>query len=308
MNTLNLVAHGAGLYDDEGLTVSTLTVPGAAEALDACANGKADICPIGIERIFTGYERGLHAQIFMAWASRYTYTLAVLDESPIRTLTDFSGATIGMHEIGPTSTGRAAVTSMLANAGLKNGEYAFEAIGFNNLDALMSKRVAGVGLPRYEMIPFQVAGAQLRIFENPILKDTPSGGYAAAPATIEKKGDALARFARAIAKAALLVRLNPAAAARLMLEANGKPFTGDDVDFYTRALNLWKNSLPAADPANARIGYLPPEGVEIYSKLLAGYGLTKTPVPVSAIITNQFNAFANDFDRQALATFAEGLR
>jgi ABC-type nitrate/sulfonate/bicarbonate transport system substrate-binding protein len=192
MDTLDLVAQGAGFYKDEHLTIVKTLVPGAAEALKACAGNTADICPIGIERMFTGYEIGQHAQLFLAWASRYTYVLAVLDDSPIKTLTDFKGASIGVHELGPQSTGQATVTSMLANAGLQNGDYTFVPIGFNNLDALTSKRVAGAGFPYYEMIPFQVAGAKLRIFENPILKDTPSGGYGASPATIQTKGDALA--------------------------------------------------------------------------------------------------------------------
>jgi NitT/TauT family transport system substrate-binding protein len=257
MDTLDLVAQGAGFYKDEHLTIVKTIVPGAAEALKACADNTADICPIGIERMFTGYEIGQHAQLFLAWASRYTYVLAVLDDSPIKTLTDFKGASIGVHELGPQSTGQATVTSMLANAGLQNGDYTFVPIGFNNLDALTSKRVAGAGFPYYEMIPFQVAGAKLRIFENPILKDTPSGGYGASPATIQTKGDALRRFARAIVRASLLVRLNPAGSARLMLQANGKPFTDADVQLYTRELTYWESSLPAADPSNKRIGYLP---------------------------------------------------
>lgn len=307
MDTLDLVAQGAGFYKDEHLTITKIIVPGAAQALAACAGNTADICPIGIERMFTGYEIGQHAQLFLAWASRYTYVLAVLDDSPIKTLTDFKGAAIGVHELGPQSTGQATVTSMLANAGLKNDDYSFVPIGFNNLDALTSKRVAGAGFPYYEMIPFQVAGAKLRIFENPILEETPSGGYGASPATIQTKADALRRFARAIVRASLLVRLNPAGSARLLLQANGQPFTEDDVRLYARELTLWEPSLPAADPANKHIGLFPIAGEETYSKLLADFGLTKAPVPVSAVVTNQFNAFANDFDHAAVAKLAQSL-
>jgi NitT/TauT family transport system substrate-binding protein len=307
MDTLDLVAQGAGFYRDEHLTIAKIIVPGAAEALEACADNTADICPIGIERMFTGYEIGQHAQLFLAWASRYTYVLAVLDDSPIKTLTDFKGASIGVHELGPQSTGQATVTSMLANAGLKSGDYSFVPIGFNNLDALTSKRVAGAGFPYYEMIPFQVAGAKLRIFENPILKDTPSGGYGASPATIRTKSDALRRFARAIVRASLLVRLNPAGSARLMLQTLGKPFTEDDVQLYARELTLWESSLPAADPANKHIGLFPLAGEDAYGKLLADFGLTKAPVPASAVVTNQFNAFANDFDHAAVAALAKQL-
>jgi NitT/TauT family transport system substrate-binding protein len=307
MDALNLVAEGAGFFRAEQLALEKIRLAGAAGALAACASGTADICPIGIERLFTGYELGLHAQLFLAWASRYTYVLAVPAGSPIRTLADFAGAAIGVHEVGPVSTGQAAVTSMLLDAGLQPGDFSFVAIGFNNLAALTSGRVTAAGLPRYELIPYQVAGADLRIFEHPLLKETPSGGYAAAPATIAAKGDALARFARAIVKASLLVRFNPAGAARLMLQALGEPFAEADARHYARALALWADALPARDPANPKIGFLPPDGEAVYSNLLSDFGLTAAPVPVEAILDNRFNAFANAFDRAAVAAYARSL-
>ena len=307
MDTLNLVAEGAGFFRDERLTIEKIRRPGAAGALEACASGGADICPIGIERLFTGYELGQHAQLFLAWASRYTYVLAVPEDSPIRTLAGFKGATIGVHEVGPTSTGQATVTSMLFGAGLQPGDFSFDPIGFNNLAAMTSGRVAAAGLPRYELIPYQVAGTNLRVFENPLLQATPSGGYAAAPATIATKGDALARFARAIVKASLVVRFNPGGAARLMLEALGKPFAETERQTYARALEFWNEALPARDPANPQIGILPPAGVAVYSKLLNDFGLTKAPVPVDAIVDNRFNAFANAIDRDAVAAYARTL-
>jgi NitT/TauT family transport system substrate-binding protein len=307
MDALNLVAEGAGFFRAERLAVEKIRVPGAAGALEACASGKADVCPIGIERLFTGYELGLHARLVLSWASRYTYVLTVPADSPLRTLAGFKGAAIGVHEVGPTSTGQATVTSMLLGAGLRPGDFSFVPIGFNNLAALTSERVAAAGLPRYELIPYQVAGTNLRIFENPLLNETPSGGYAAAPATIAAKGDALARFARAIVKASLVVRFNPAGAARLMLGALGEPFAEPDVTHYARALALWNDALPARDPSNPQIGFVPPGGAAIYSNLLSDFGLTKAPVPVEAILDNRFNAFANAIDRDAVAAYARAL-
>lgn len=307
MDTLDLVAEGAGFYKAQHLTVTKVIVAGPAEALAACANNTADICPIGIERMFTGFDIGVHAQLFMAWASRYTYVMAVLEDSPIKTLADFKGKSIGVHLLGPTSTGQTTAISMLSNAGLKPSDYTLVPIGFNNLTVVTSKQVDAAAFPYYEMIPFQVAGTRLRIFENPILKETPSGGYGASPATIATKSDQLRRFSRAIAEAALTVRLNPAGAARAMLQANGKPFTEADVTLFTRELTQWEGSLPAADPNNKHIGLFPLAGEDVYSKLLADYGLTKAPVPTSAVVTNQFNDYANDFDHAAVAAVAKAL-
>jgi ABC-type nitrate/sulfonate/bicarbonate transport system substrate-binding protein len=148
---------------------------------------------------------------------------------------------------------------------------------------------------------------RLRTFYHPLLKNVVNAGYAASPTTIATKADALRRFSRAIVKASLLVRLNPAAAARLALTAHGAPFTDADVDVYTRELALWQDALPAHDPASTKIGYIPLPGEEVYSKLLAQYGITKAPVPVDAIVTNQFVDFANDFDHKAFIAQVQAM-
>ncbi len=246
MDTLDLVAEGAGFYRDEGLVVTKIFVNGAGEAADVTSKRGGDLCPIGIEPLFSGYELGIRLQLFLSRLARYTYVLSVLDDSPIATLAD--------------------------------------------------------------LLPYQIAGAKLRIFRHPVLEDIANTGFAAAPETIAEKADQLQRFSRAIVKASLLVHWNAPASARLMLEAEGSPFTGEDVRNYTQMLTLWQNELPARDPASRRIGEIPPEGVERYIRLLAEFGIISDPIPVAAILTDQFVDGANAFDRAALERFALGLR
>lgn len=310
MDTLDLVAEGAGIYRDERLKVTKVFVDGVTEAADLVASGKGDICPIGIEPLQTGYERGLDLRMFMARMGRYTYVLSVLDESPIAALAGMRGARIGIHQIGERPlSGQVAVETMLAAAGLGKGDYTLAAIGFNEvaLAELTSHRVAAAGFPFYELIPFQVAGTKVRTFRHPVLGDVINAGYAASPATIAARGDELGRFSRAIAKAALLVRWVPDAAARVLLEALGKPFGEPDVQRYASMFGLWQTELPGWDQANPRIGYIAPEGMDRYNRVIAEYRLTRDVVPVDAILTNAFNETANAFDRAELEAFARAL-
>ena len=310
MDTLDLVAQGSGIYSSERLTVTKIFVAGVTEAAEIVASGQGDICPIGIEPMQTGYERGLDLRMFMARMGAFTYVLSVLDESPVRALTDLRGATVGIHQIGDRPlSGQVSIETMLAAAGLRKDEYTLAAIGFNDvaLAELTSRRVAAAGFPFYELIPFQVAGTKVRTFRHPVLADVINAGYAASPATIAARGAALGRFARSIAKAALLVRWVPDAAARVLLEALGAPFGDADVRRYASMFALWQTELPAWNPANPRIGYIAPEGMERYNRLIAEYGLTRDVVPVDAILTNDFNATANAFDHAELEAFARAL-
>jgi ABC-type nitrate/sulfonate/bicarbonate transport system substrate-binding protein len=154
------------------------------------------------------------------------------------------------------------------------------------------------------LIPFQLAGQKLRIFRHPLLGDIVNGGYAASPATIERKRDALAHFSRAIVKASLFVQFNPAAAARLVLQASGTAFTDAELERRTQELRLW-DALPGRDPTDMRIGYVPPEGIDLYARVLTEHGLVKHALPATDVVTNQFLEFANDFDRAALKEKAE---
>jgi len=306
MNSLNLIAQGAGFYKDEHLKIAAIVSDGSLGAARICSSGEGDICPIGIEPAVTRYDEGIRLRMFLARASKFGYVIGVPEDSRIGTLADLKGKKIGVH----STTGASGVfttESALSAAGLKAADYELVTIGFQDqaLGALASGKVAAAALPLYELIPFMVAGTKLRILRHPTLADVANAGYAAAPSIIASKEDALQRFSRAIVKASLLVRYNPAAAARALLTADGKPFGDPDVRRKTAELTFWEDDLPAADPNNKRIGAISMTGMQAYIQLLKDAGLTKTAIPVSQVATDRFIAFANDFDRQAFEQYAK---
>jgi NitT/TauT family transport system substrate-binding protein len=267
-----------------------------------CSDGKGDICPVGIEPLVTRYDEGIHLKMFLTRASKFGYVIGVPEDGPIRTLADLRGKKIGVH----STTGASGVVttqSALSVAGLKATDYELVTIGFEDqaLGALASGKVAAAALPLYELIPFMVAGTKLRILRHPTLADVANAGYAAAPSVIAAKGDALKRFSRAIVKASLLVRYRPAAAARALLTADGKPFGDADLRRKTAELTAWEDDLPAADPNNQRIGAVSMTGMQAYIQLLKDAGVTKTAIPVSQVVTDEFIEFANDFDHKSVA-------
>lgn len=300
-DALELVAEGAGFYRNERLDVRKEYASNASLAAQLVAAGKADVASLAVEPVLTGWERGLRLQFFFARASRLSYVLAVPAASPIRTLADFKGADIGETTTG--SSGEVSAGSMLAGAGLRKGDYAYIPIGYGAraLDAIATKRVAGVAFPHAELITMEaVQDAKFRYFRSPILKDVANVGYAALPATIAAKADVLQRFCRAIAEAAFFIRKNPAAAARLFLAGTGVKITPESLRVKTLELTLLEDDLPAADAASRRIGYLPPQGLALYSKYIVDYGIAHQVVPPDALVTDRFIHAANEFDRKAV--------
>jgi NitT/TauT family transport system substrate-binding protein len=298
---LEHTAERAGFFKEEHLNVVNQYTSGASSAAQLVASGKADIAGLSVEAVLQGYDHGLRLVLFWARDPTYNNVLGVLDNSPIRTLADFKGKDIGEVNVGATA--EYAVGSMLAGAGLRKSDYTFVPIGVGAqaFSAIASGRVAGAAFPSVELVLEGAAGnAKFRFFRHPLFGNVVNALYAASPETIATKADQLTRFCRAMVKASLLVRENPAVAARYFLEGSGAKVTDESVRNETQLLTLLQGNLPAADPSNERIGYIPPRGMAFVSTFFAENGWTSLAVPPSAIMTDRFIAGANDFDRKAL--------
>jgi NitT/TauT family transport system substrate-binding protein len=305
----NNVALNAGFYKEEHLTVTTQYAGNPTIAAQLIASGKGDIGGMSIEPIILGYEKGLRLEAFFVRDPLYDFVVGVLDDSPIRTLADFKGTSLGEYSVG--SSAELSTNAMLAGAGVKSSEISYLPIGNGSqaIQALTTKKVAGAAFPYPELANYELAAhIKFRYFVNPILKDIGNTAYAASPATIANKADLLKRFCRATAKAAILIRVNPRVAARYFLEGAGIKVTDEMVDNEVKLLELAGDQLAGANPASAKIGLIPPRGIDVYAKFLADQGVTKTATPASAIVTDQFIAYANDFDHKAFIAQMKALR
>jgi NitT/TauT family transport system substrate-binding protein len=310
MDTLSIVAEGAGFYRDEKLTVTPVHAKSALDALQVCSSGRGDICPIGFEPVVVNYADGIRLKMFLSRASRFGYVIAVPEASPIKTLADFRGKSIGVHLISAAASGVFTTQSALATAGLGPNDYTFTPIGYEDVaaSALASGKVAGAAFPFYELIPIMAGGMKLRIFRHPAFADVTNAGFVAAPSVLEGKRDAVKRFSRAIVKASLFIRLNPRASARLFLTAQGKPFSEADVERRTAELTAWQDDLPAADPNSRRIGAVSASALQPYIQQLVDAGVVSKPIPATEVVTEDFITFANDFSHKAVEKRARSMR
>jgi NitT/TauT family transport system substrate-binding protein len=296
------VAKLAGLYQAEHLDVDKEYAGSASACAQLVATGKADVCAASMEPTILGYDKGIRMQTFFSRVNRFSYEIVVLADSPIHTLADFKGQVLG--ESSPGDTTEVVGTSILAGAGLKKGDYSFAPVGAGAqaMAALVEHRVAGLSTVVSDVIPqAAAAGVTIREFRSPVLEDVQNSGFASTPATIAAKGDLLRRYARAIAKASVIMRENPGLAARYELSAsrNGAPVDPALLARETAVVRSMADFYTGSQPMNPRIGYLPYNSTALYCRFFYDAGLTKTLVPAADIMTDQFIAFANDFDHKA---------
>jgi NitT/TauT family transport system substrate-binding protein len=305
------VAKNAGLYRAEHLDINKQYSGSASACAQVVAAGKSDVCAMSIEPVIAGYSKGLRLQIFLARTRTYDYQLAVLDTSPIRTLADFKGTQIGEPNV--ASTVEIATNDMLEGAGLRKSDYTYVPVGVGGsaLSAVTSKKVDAIATSAVELGTLEAVGhVTFRRFRDPILDSLPNVGFAARPDVIAAKADVLARFTRAIVKAALLIRENPRVAARLALEGENvtSTITPEAIENESRQLQALQSELVGGDPASTRIGQVPLNGVQLYCQFMYNAGLTPALVPATAVVTNQFVRYANDFDKKAWIAEVKQMR
>jgi NitT/TauT family transport system substrate-binding protein len=303
------VAQFGGLYKAENLNVDKQYAGSASVCIQLVASGKGDICTASIEPIILGWEKGVRLVSFFSRDPRYDYLLAVLDSSPIKTLADFKGKDIGEINLGSTS--EISANHMLAGAGVAPGSVAYIPIGVGPqaISAITSGKIAALSFPSVELGTYSVvAGLKFRYYRDPILDSIPNVAFNALPATLQTKADLLKRFTRAMVKAAIVIRVNPAFAAKCFLQGAGQKLTPEALANETKELEITQGDLPASDLSNPRIGYMPVAGVQLYTRFMNDQGLTKTVVPAASIVSNEFIAQANEFDRKAFIAQAKAMK
>jgi NitT/TauT family transport system substrate-binding protein len=297
---LEHVAQYAGFYTEEHLVVNKQYAPSASACAQLVASGKGDVCTMSIEPIILGYEKGLKLQFIFSHDPHYTYLLGVLESSPIHTLADFKGKDIG--EINAGSTSEISGNDMLSGSGLRKSDYSYVPIGLGSqaLAALQAGKVAGASFPGVELGQMGIiANVKFRYFRDPILDSIPNMGFGASPATIANRPDVLKRYLRATVMAALLVRENPQLAAKYFFMGTGQKATPEMLATETTVLTTLQGDLAGADPSSPQIGRVPVGGIALYCKFFLASGQTTQLVPAAAIATNEFIAYANDFDKNA---------
>jgi NitT/TauT family transport system substrate-binding protein len=295
------VAEGMGYFKDEHLIVNKQYAGTASVCFQEVAIGKGDVCTGFVEPVILGYPKGLHLVIFLNHNARFDYRLAVLDESPIKRLADFKGANIG--EITHGGTGEIPADVTLSGAGLRPSDYTYTPIGLGPqaLAAITAKKVDGVIFPLQEIETMEAVGkVKFRTFTDPRFADVPSEGFTTTPETLAAKADLLKRYARAMVKAFIFMRVNPQAAARFYLQGTNQKVTPELLASITGVVEAMEPEFPAYNLKTRNIGYMSADGLQQYCKMFFAAGRTPVLVPGADLVTNQFVDYANAFDHQSI--------
>jgi NitT/TauT family transport system substrate-binding protein len=289
------VAQDKGFFADAGVKVQLQFAGTTGTLLQSMAVNRIDVGIPTTDGFLAAVDQGQDLKMFYSVARRAESYLAVLPDSPISSMADLKGKTIGVQALssGPTTLAR----SGLRQAGLDpDKDVSFVAVGLGApaLDAMQKARVDAVML-------YNIAYSTLETTSNVKLKyiRTPENADLFATTVVAKKSwitdnpAAVKGFGRALTKAYIWSIAHPEDAIRAMWKFYPESkTTSDDAAEMKLALANFQAKMAdvnVGDPTGTRTwGKYDPAAVQHWIDFAVENGTIKQAVEPSDVYTNEF--------------------
>ncbi len=278
------VAEALGYYKAAGLNVTLRHHNVGEDEFAAIAAGRENVIFAGGDETLQARAKGLPLVYVANIYTEYPVTLIVPANSPIQSLSDLRGHTIGVPgQYGATYIG---LLALLKSAGLTTSDVTIQSIGYTQVSALIGHKVDAVmGYINNEPIQFQKAGFAIRTF--PVASTQPliSNGLAAQEGELKAQPAAIKALIAATLKGVDYTIAHPQEAVTL----SQKYVPGlSDPSAAASALAVLKATLPAIAPNSAHPGYNSPAAWQSMAAFLQASGQLNGAVNVTQAYSNAY--------------------
>lgn len=299
-------------WEDEGLDV-TVQPGNATMHLQALLGGQADILYAGPATAFQAMEKGAKLRFVYLFVRRNIYYPVLLKDSPIKTVTDLKGKTMGVASYASQLT--VIMKGLAKDAGLDpNTDLKFVEIGVGPqaIAALRSKQVDAWGTFDAQIAGAMERGLEVRTLTSPYLdKLALAAVYMVREDYLEKNKETLEKFFRGVAKGTLFVMTNPEAAVRAHWKAlpNSKPTGLSEADAMAQALRMLSIRMPNVAPDKGEpFGEITTKMMDNYQDFLIDSGMTKKRFDSAALLAPEIWKKANAFDHDRVVSEAKAYK
>jgi NitT/TauT family transport system substrate-binding protein len=309
-----------GFFKDESIELQILDFQGASVLLPQIANKAVTIGFPGPDPLILSRQPGrdsIPAKFFYNAARQSIWEFLVREDSPLKTLTDLRGKTIG---VGALANANVPITrAMLKELGMvPTKDYSFMAIGVGApaFRATINKDVDTYNTFDTNIAAFEVTGAKLRrLPQDQKYLDLFSNGFVAHDDTIKNRPQLLIGFGRAFTKGILVCDANPTWCVKNFYKHNPnlKPAGADEAEVIAKGEHILASRMksylafPAEQPR--RFGeYSEASWKNFVGALYEGGEMSSKDIDVSTLFTNQFVPQFNDFDANKVIDLARSLK
>jgi NitT/TauT family transport system substrate-binding protein len=308
------IATRLGWYAKDGIRVELVPVAGSTDCVKFVATRELAYSLPSVEPLAIIRGQGVKARIFYTAYEGNIYGIAVPDSSPIATLADLKGKSIGVTSM--ASGGVVVARALAASAGL-NPDTDIRIVvageGAQTAALLRSGQVDALSQFDTQYAMVENAGAKLRYLDTRAIDGFPSNGLLALEETLQKRRREAVALAQGYAKGTVFAIANPEAAVRILWEVypQTRP-TGKDEetalrdDLHTLQARIGNWKLDKAGVA--RWGESSERNYAAYVDFLQQWGVIRDKVPARELITNDLIEEINGFDAAQVAAEARAWR
>jgi NitT/TauT family transport system substrate-binding protein len=304
---LYAVPRRLGFFREEGLEVAISGVAGGAAAAQVLQSGNAQFATTAPEIVMQMREQGSDVVVFMNVKRRGGWEVAVPPGSPIRSLRDLRGRTIGVAGLGSGMV--PILRSALAAEGLGQSDYTLVAAGTGAqaAAAVQMRRVDALGLWEAMYGAMENSGLRFDYIQIPVVDRLAGFSLATTDRFINANPRAVEGYCRAVAKGFAFTMANLPAAIRIFYEVfpQTRPPGMPEAQAVQNDANVMRRWLANAAPREGSpIGTNYMDMWEFARDYYAQQGMLRNPRPLAEVVTNRFTERCNAFDRQAIEAMA----
>ena len=307
------VGQYLGFYRDEGIDLELIPSAGSNQAVQEVAAGKVPVGFPSPDPVILGSqpEIGLKLKWVYTAYQGFIYDIRTPVGSPIRTLKDLTGKTIGVVNL--ASAAVPAAKAILRENGVDPASVTFVGIGVGAQAAgtIRAGRVDAVAV--WDAIYAELENENIRLnppVVSPTLRKLFSNGLVVLPQTLGTDRAILTGLCRAMAKGTVWTHANPEQAVRLFWQvypaSKAAGFSEDEA--LRRSLHVLRARL-----FNMTLDWVPikqwgwndPTRWTAYEAFLYAQGLERARVDITQLFTNALIPEINRFDAAAVAAQAK---
>jgi NitT/TauT family transport system substrate-binding protein len=236
------------------------------------------------------------------------FWFGVMDDSPIKKISDLKGKVIGLSKAAPPDT--VYLEQYLRTAGLALKDVETVSVGFGPASIAMLKKgeVHALHIVAGDFARYETMGVKFRYFPQP---DAAKALFGPCAWVNEKtvsdpaKVDALAKYFKCLAKSVLFLQNSPEAVIRLHWKVfpEARP-TKDEAQAMKDGAHILKVVGQYTGKKGNQWGTITLEDMKRYAE----FGNIPASVDISHLVTDAFIKKANDFDEKKVIEFAKGYK
>ena len=312
-------ARQLGYFAAEDMDLRIQVLTGSGVIIPQLMAGQIDAAYASLEPLVIARQPGrpnFPLRFIYNLFPRSIWEFAVLENSPIRSVADLRGKTIGVLAL---SSGNIYMTrAILQAAGVPWNEVRLQAVGtgVSAFEALRTGQIDMLNLFDTAHIRMEQAGTAIRRLDiPPALLNASSHGVSVTQAALQRNPGLFERFGRALTKGTIACNANLEACVRSYWAAYPalRPTSGTEEENLRREVQVltlrMRNLLPPGSGTTRPHGqFSDADWTVLIEALRAGGEVTNTNIPMDTLYTNALVPAFNRFDAAAVEAEARAAR